>query len=283
MNKNKIIEDGRGDKKYFYLMPNIVNERGLSVHAFRLYCEIKRTTGEGGVCYKSTRNLAEICMMAVGTVTKAKKELVEKGLIRITKEHLNGKKGSLAPNDIIEIVNIWDENMGAYLPRSLDERETKSPRSPDERENTFPRSPHERPRSPDERKKTPLRRIPLFEEEDSTPSGDGVENGNNGKKPKAKKKKDERLKHPALLAYRDRAHLTVQETWRDAVIKAIGDEESEVDAWKNNVHTWIGNGWNPKNIRGMLEFHRGRSGKALPDLPPEDETELERMREILEE
>lgn len=63
---------------------------------------------------------------------------------------------------------------------------------------------------------------------------------------------DGRLKHPAIVVYRDVAKLTPAEALRDDIIKSIGDDYIR---WGNIVKQWIGNGWNPGNINGMLEYY----------------------------
>jgi hypothetical protein len=79
-----------------------------------------------------------------------------------------------------------------------------------------------------------------------------------------KRPKDERLKHPAIVAYRDIAKLTPPESLRDDVISAIGDDFLR---WGNIVKRWIGNGWNPRNINGMLEYYaNGGNKKEANDL-----------------
>jgi hypothetical protein len=62
--------------------------------------------------------------------------------------------------------------------------------------------------------------------------------------------KDERLEHPALKVYRSVANLHVPVAWRDDVIQAVGERSED---WGQVVKSWIGHGWNPQNISGMLE------------------------------
>jgi hypothetical protein len=87
----------------------------------------------------------------------------------------------------------------------------------------------------------------------------GIKGGK--KRPPAKRKRDIRLDHPAIIAYREEARLHVPVTWRDDVIETIDDAER----WQRLVHSWIGKGWNKQNIEGMLEAYRnggiGRNNK----------------------
>lgn len=98
------------------------------------------------------------------------------------------------------------------------------------------------------------------------------------KKPKREKTPpDERLKHPALIAYQQEARLSIPISWRDEVITTVMD----AGLWTRVVHQWIGNGWNKQNIRGMLESYRaggiqkpnGHNGAPSPTaVSPDNET-----------
>lgn len=102
-----------GERKYYSMIPNMITDIGLSPYAGWLYVRIKRRTGEvrGGLCYESTRNLAQGCHMSPAQVSRAKKELVEKGLITIKKEP--GKHGEFS-HDSIAVVEKWKENIEKY-------------------------------------------------------------------------------------------------------------------------------------------------------------------------
>jgi hypothetical protein len=143
---NNQIQDDAASRKYFTLLPNLIDDLGLSVYAFRLYVHLKRVAGDGGKSWQSARTLAKHCKMSVGKVSQAKGELLERELIKITKEP--GRPGR--DFDVIEIVDIWPENMAYYVQRSSGELQ----RSPDD----LQRSPHDLQRSPGELKKNPIRR-----------------------------------------------------------------------------------------------------------------------------
>ena len=78
------------------------------------------------------------------------------------------------------------------------------------------------------------------------------------KKPPGVKKRDPLLDHPAIIAYREEFHYHVQIPWREEVCSTVDDPEK----WKTVIHDWHGSGWNPKNVKGMLEAYRnGGIGK----------------------
>ena len=125
------VRDAGKSQDYFISIPNMIDDMELSVHAFRLYAHYKRRAGDSGVCFESTDTLAKHCHMSMGTVSKARKELIKAKLISVTRE--KNKFGG-KPKFVVTITDIWPENMAKYspnkdkLPTSLDEQST----SPDE-------------------------------------------------------------------------------------------------------------------------------------------------------
>ena len=71
---------------------------------------------------------------------------------------------------------------------------------------------------------------------------------------KPTKERDPLLDHPAVVAYKDVAHLSVPETLRHEVAQTV--TEDELHLWRSIIADWIGYGWNPRNIKGMLEAYR---------------------------
>jgi helix-turn-helix protein len=105
-------------RRYFFQCPNIIFDLGLSSRALILYLVIRRTAGDDGLCWRSTRNLAQLAGMSVGSVSKAKRELSRrhwmpdfKALIEIRRER-NPHGGK--PRDLIRITDIWAANEKYY-------------------------------------------------------------------------------------------------------------------------------------------------------------------------
>lgn len=75
---------------------------------------------------------------------------------------------------------------------------------------------------------------------------------------------DPRLQHPAIIAYRETARLTPSDAVRDDLCTV-----DDVRAWRGVVKEWIGKGWNPRNISGMLDVYRngGKSSKRRGEEP----------------
>ncbi len=52
--------------------------------------------------------------------------------------------------------------------------------------------------------------------------------------------------------YRELTHLTPNRAQREL----IDDDVSDLDAWRSAVQHWLGHGWNPRNIPGMLDLYQ---------------------------
>jgi len=152
-----ITDDGT-ERKYFLILPNIVDDMGLSPYAFRLYARIKRRAGENGLCFENSKHLAEGCNMSAGSVSKAKRELIEAGLITITT--IPGRHGEFDHHEI-RIRDIWAVNIEKYVNKS----QSESACSLDEQE----ASQDESERSSHEPKKNPINKN-QYEEEYMAPS-----------------------------------------------------------------------------------------------------------------
>jgi hypothetical protein len=231
----------RGDlRKYRTEIPNIVDDLDLSVYAFRLYVHLKRVAGDSGKCWQSTDTLAKSCKISNGMISKAKDELVEKRLIEITEEKL--QRGGRAAHHIT-IVDIWLENFVKYSGRQQEEASSYS---------ELPSSPHELPSSQSEQASSQgeIKKEPLLT---NNPNKKEKNSGDKSPAPaKPKKSSDERLNHPAIIAYREETRLHVPIAWRDEVIANITNPA----LWKKVVHDWIGRGWNKQNVRGMIDAYK---------------------------
>jgi len=99
---NRINPPSDDLKSHFTMLPNVVFEMGLDPLAFRLYAHIVYI---GAQCWASTRHLAAACKMSVGAVVKAKRVLVEQGLITVAllKDDKQQVYHDIRPNDIWEL------------------------------------------------------------------------------------------------------------------------------------------------------------------------------------
>jgi hypothetical protein len=126
------LSNSAPDRKYFTVVPNLLDELDLSPIAFRLYFHLRRIAGEEVEIRKSTKKLADKVGCSSGAITNAKRELELLGLINIQE-----KANERHVYHIIVVCDVWKRNV----------EEFHSDRSPGERSC----SPGERLRSCGER------------------------------------------------------------------------------------------------------------------------------------
>lgn len=105
--KTERAQDKGDSRKYFVMLPVLVDDLDLDVYEFRLYVHLKRRAGMSDEVALGLRSIAEHCGMSKPTVIKAKESLQAKGLISVVHQ------GENEP-DLIIIEDIWAENMEAY-------------------------------------------------------------------------------------------------------------------------------------------------------------------------
>lgn len=139
-------------RTHFIMLPNVIDDMGLSPYAFRLYCHLRRVAGESGACWQSTATLAAHCGISAGSISQAKKDLTDKGLISIDE-----KSGAGGIYHHITITDVWERNHQHYQPESVHQM------------NANPKSVHQMNavRSPGETKNNPYKNNPQREEDHS--------------------------------------------------------------------------------------------------------------------
>ena len=78
---------------------------------------------------------------------------------------------------------------------------------------------------------------------------------------------------PAVLAFRRASHRYPPKSWYGDIDTAVGRLEPDLQFWEKVVKQWVGLGWNPTNVSGMLDCYRrrqlpGRDPRSTG--PPED-------------
>ena len=133
------------EPKYYTTIPNILSHltyktkdkktgktviKKLSIHSRELYRILKETAGQHGKCWRNRDNLADLCNMSAGMITKCKQELCQafeeldgKPLIIITEKKKTKKDQGGTTYHEIMITDIWAYNNGfmAVLPLRKDE------------------------------------------------------------------------------------------------------------------------------------------------------------------
>lgn len=84
--------------------------------------------------------------------------------------------------------------------------------------------------------------------------------------PPPKSPKPKRASNPppaAVKVFRANAHRYPAKAWYSDVEQAVGDDQANLDLWGSIVKAWVGLGWNPTNVSGMLEFYGRREIPAV--------------------
>jgi hypothetical protein len=78
--------------------------------------------------------------------------------------------------------------------------------------------------------------------------------------PKQKRRTSQRKTKtpPAVQVFRQNAHRFPAKSWYSNVSEAVGEDEVDLEFWGKVVKGWVGCGWNPTNVQGMLEFYQRR-------------------------
>jgi hypothetical protein len=103
--------------------------------------------------------------------------------------------------------------------------------------------------------------------------------------------------HPAVQAYREETHYYPPAEWGARIAEQVG-ANGDLDLWREIVAGYVGCGWNPRNVKAMLEhFARGEvpstgkpaPGKSVPGPGPGTQAEqafrataLERAKRVME-
>jgi len=135
------IELEETPRRFYTMIPNLIDDLGMDVYCFRLYAHLRRVAGEFGACWQSTETLSAACCMSPGMVSGSKIKLQHMGLIDI--EERRGEHGTYHH---ITIRDVWAQNNARYQA---------------EGSYSEPKGSYSEPKgSPGETKNNPLRRTP---------------------------------------------------------------------------------------------------------------------------
>lgn len=76
--------------------------------------------------------------------------------------------------------------------------------------------------------------------------------------------------HPAIKAFRNATHRYAAKSWWPILAETVGEETDNVERWAKVCMEWVGKGWNPMNIQGMLDVYqngwqqKGGNGSSEP-------------------
>jgi len=99
-------------RKWRTELPNLIDDIGLSLPAFRLYVHLKRRAGGDSSTVEGLRPMAKHCGMSVNTVRKARQELVDRGLV--TTGEIVTDRGRF---ERITLLDLWEINFQYFAER----------------------------------------------------------------------------------------------------------------------------------------------------------------------
>jgi hypothetical protein len=76
--------------------------------------------------------------------------------------------------------------------------------------------------------------------------------------PKLQKREKPPPAPEAVKVFRSNAHRYPAKSWYDDIAEMVGDKQADLDFWGQVVKAYVGLGWNPTNVKGMLDFYERR-------------------------
>ena len=247
MTENLIID--ASERKYFTMLPNLIDDLGLSVYAFRLYCHIKRVTGEDGKCWQSTETLVKACRMSVHSVVDAKRELKDAKLITVK---LVKRPGGGRDFHVVTIRDVWELNLKhcAGLKNNQVDATTEQVPTGNAQDSTGnlqvpdvqgKNNPHEF--STDEGNTGRGRRVsPAQAEGKASPPASVDAASIFPPIPKT---------HPAIVAVKQITGYYPHKALYRRIVQKVGDSP-DVERMRLTFETWLAGGRNPRNLKGWL-------------------------------
>jgi len=228
--KHTIVDEG-DPRKYWSQIPNLICDLGLPAQALALYLQIKRAAGESGVCFKSTRTLAQALKVGTGTVVRAK-ALLEQPLPQIgnrplikTVERTNPKGGK--PYHEIRVTDIWHSNMKTFTSANM-ELDSQVPES--------------------------ARQVPNNGAQVPKASANMELKKNTREEEPVKKKPQEEIRTPAgVTLFRDITGFYPKKELFALVNAAFGAAPDEIFA-RECYREWSERGYNPRSLKWLTDW-----------------------------
>lgn len=89
--------------------------------------------------------------------------------------------------------------------------------------------------------------------------------GGNPREPTRRREEEEKKQEergngrpPAIKVFRENAHRFPAKSWWDDVDERVGRDQPDLEFWGRVVKAYVGQGWNPTNVKNMLTFYEQR-------------------------
>lgn len=73
--------------------------------------------------------------------------------------------------------------------------------------------------------------------------------------PKPERKRQKKPTPEAVRVFRSNTHRYPPKAWYEVVETVVGDDPEDLERWGEVCHEWVGKGWNPMNVSGMLDCY----------------------------
>lgn len=88
--------------------------------------------------------------------------------------------------------------------------------------------------------------------------------------PKPSKKK--KPTPEGVKVFRENTHRYPAKAWYSDIAAQVGEQPNDLERWGHVVKAWVGMGWNPTNVKGMLEYFGRKeippgNGRGQPPVP----------------
>ena len=267
-------------RSFYYQVPNLINDLGLSHVAIHLYCHYRRIAGEDGECYRSMDTLAKECGMSKATVFNARKELEKTGLIHVRSDREHQRAGGRKLHHVT-VLDIWELNHQygkGFI--TLEEAQSVLRLNFISTEAELHSSAGVLEEDPG--KKTPMKNTRINPGTTSRAEGQP----SSKKKPSRKSKADPRTTHPAIQAWRQVCGVYPNKIDYPSVISVLG-ETPDLEVLQKVRQAWV-TPWidregnerrnNPYNTRRILDWYvQGIPAFADPEF---DDTLVDLMNQV---
>jgi hypothetical protein len=239
------IQEPIPDRRYFTILPNVLDEMGLSPYAIRLYFRLKRRAGENGECWENSQHLAEGCNMSKSQISRTKAELEMAGLITIKKYSLG--HGHF-PGHLITIIDIWKRNVDYFDNKSIvpDRDRTCSPGNPRPVPLVVLKN---IPIKESHNEKNPSNKLPTADDISSNPEAKNASDFDE------KQVNGNLLNHQTVKDFKKITGFFPHKATRQLVIDTFPDG-LDIDRARDAFTRWVALGANPKNIKWLLQNYR---------------------------
>jgi DNA-binding Lrp family transcriptional regulator len=231
----------------FTPVPDIVVEAVGYVGAL-VYGRVWRYTQKSGACYASHETIADELQMSRKTVLRWIHVLCDAGYLKDMTPELSNRAHTYRVTNMVRI-QIRVE----AVPESPT-TETQSPTTGTESPTTGTES------LPKRQSKRQVKR--QSKRADHAPvRGTGVPPEPPAADDQAEKEPDlppPKKKHTqpeAIKVFRHNAHRFPAKAWWPHIDATVGEDEASLQFWGQVVFAWVGLGWNPTNVKGMLECY----------------------------